>query len=121
MSGQVRNRRLSSVDRLPAEADDILAWAVAQVQERRMAQLAVVKEINKRLAELGLGAISKSAFNRFVLRIEEEGLPPRLQEAAKPIVTACGSSGLPAGVEAALITLIDQRLELMLRQGKGSL
>lgn len=60
--------QLSSIDMLPEEADDDIIWAIDELRARRLMQSAIFMEFNERLADKGLGPISKSAFNRFSLR-----------------------------------------------------
>lgn len=59
---------LSSLDRLPEEADADLAWAIEQLRDRTMPQTAIVGEFNKRLADRGIAGVSKSAFSRWAVR-----------------------------------------------------
>ncbi|MDT7533744.1 DUF3486 family protein [Sphingobium sp. SA2] len=59
---------LSSIDMLPDEADDDLAWAIEQLRDRTMPQTAIVGEFNKRLADRGIAGVSKSAFSRWAVR-----------------------------------------------------
>ncbi|WP_224825607.1 DUF3486 family protein [Cognatishimia sp. MH4019] len=61
--------RLSSIDLLPAEADHIVAWAFQELKERDRTQTEIWFEFNDKLAELSLGPISKSAFNRHSIRL----------------------------------------------------
>jgi hypothetical protein len=68
--GQRKGRgRLSSIDLLPPEADHILAWAFQELKERDRTQLEIWFDFNAKLAELDLGPISKSAFNRHSIRL----------------------------------------------------
>lgn len=60
--------QLSSIDMLPEEADDDIIWALDQLRERKLPQSTILMEFNERLADKGLGPISKSAFNRFSVR-----------------------------------------------------
>lgn len=60
--------RLSSIDRLPDEADPDVAWAIEALRDRKMHQNAILAEFNARLADRGLKAISKSAFSRWSVR-----------------------------------------------------
>lgn len=56
--------QLSSIDRLPDECDEDIAWANAQLRERKMPQNEILREFNARLADKSIGSISKSAFSR---------------------------------------------------------
>lgn len=63
--------RLSSIDLLPREADDVVLWAATELKERERSQLDIWKEFNARLADIGISGISKSAFNRHSMKIAE--------------------------------------------------
>lgn len=56
--------RLSSIDLLPEEADPIVSWAFQELRSRDRMQKDILIEFNEKLAELGLGPISASAFSR---------------------------------------------------------
>lgn len=60
--------RLSSVDMLPEEAEPDIAWAAQELRERRMPQTEILREFNARLADRGIGAVSKGAFSRYSVR-----------------------------------------------------
>jgi len=64
MAAAARRGRLSSIDLLPEEADFFVAKAMTALQERRRPQNEILEELNEDLAVIGLGPISKSAFNR---------------------------------------------------------
>lgn len=68
-----KRRRLSSIDLLPDEARPDIAWAYEELKERKMPQLAILDELNKRLADRGLKGVSKSAFNRRALWLIGQG------------------------------------------------
>ena len=59
---------MSSIDLLPEEAEDDIVWALEQLRERTMVQTAILAEFNKRLADRGIGSVSKSAFSRWSIR-----------------------------------------------------
>lgn len=61
--------RLSSIDLLPEEADPIVSWAFQELRDRDRMQKDIHAEFNEKLAELGLGPISASAFNRHSLGV----------------------------------------------------
>jgi len=63
--------RLSSIDLMPEEGREDLAWAMEQLNGREMTQAAILSELNGRLADKGLPLISKSAFNRRSMRVAE--------------------------------------------------
>ncbi|MBB4016722.1 hypothetical protein GGR16_001728 [Chelatococcus caeni] len=60
--------RLSSIDLLPPEAEEDVAWAFAQLRERKMTQEEIREQLNLRLKLKGIDAISSSAFNRAAVR-----------------------------------------------------
>jgi hypothetical protein len=64
---RAKRGRLSSLDLLPEVAETDIQWAFEALKERKQHQLAILGELNKRLADRGLGQISKSAFNRKAL------------------------------------------------------
>ncbi len=61
--------RLSSIDLLPDQADPVVSWAFQELKERSRPQQDIHAEFNQKLAEIGLGPISKSAFNRHSIGI----------------------------------------------------
>lgn len=61
--------RLSSIDLLPPDADHIVAWAFQELHARERLQKDIHEEFNEKLAELDLGPISLSAFNRHSIRL----------------------------------------------------
>jgi len=60
--------RLSSIELLPDEAEPDIIWANEQLRERAMPANAILAEFNSRLADRGIGAISKSAWGRYSVR-----------------------------------------------------
>lgn len=70
MADRRRGRgRLSSIDMLPEEADGVVAWAFQELHNRDRMQKDIHEEFNEKLAELELGPISLSAFNRHSIRL----------------------------------------------------
>ncbi|KPN64267.1 Protein of unknown function [Aliiroseovarius crassostreae] len=69
MARRTGRGRLSSIDLLPPEADGIVAWAFQELKERERTQKEIHEDFNARLAELELGPISLSAFNRHSIRL----------------------------------------------------
>lgn len=76
--------RLSSIELLGEDYDDIVMWAAGELRERKQLQLDILGEFNKRLQarseEIGDEAfepISKSAFNRYAMRLA--GIARRLE------------------------------------------
>lgn len=60
--------RLSSLDLLPIEAEEDVAWAFAQLRERKQTQEDIRQALNLRLRMKGIEPISSSAFNRAAVR-----------------------------------------------------
>lgn len=84
--------RLSSIEMLPEAADEHIAWANQQLRERAMPQNAILDEFNARLADLGIGKISKGAFSRYSVRVAIE---TRRMEASRQITDAVLSRMAP--------------------------
>lgn len=63
-----RRGRLSSLDLLPIEAEEDVAWAFAQLRERKKTQEEIREQLNLKLKLKGLAPISSSAFNRAAVR-----------------------------------------------------
>lgn len=59
---------LSSIDTLPEECEDDIAWANAELRERKMPQTEILKRFNARIADKGQAPISRSAFSRYSVR-----------------------------------------------------
>lgn len=64
--------RLSSIEMLPEEADEAIAWANAQLRERKMSQTEIHRQFNAMLAQQGLKPVTWSSFSRFSLRLASE-------------------------------------------------
>lgn len=60
--------RLSSIEMLPEEAQPDIVWAMEQLNARTSPANMILAEFNARLADRGIGAISKSAWGRFAVR-----------------------------------------------------
>jgi len=60
--------RLSSIDLLPEDAEPEIVWALEQLRVREMPQTAILDQFNARLADRGIGKVSKSAFSRWSVR-----------------------------------------------------
>lgn len=73
--------RLSTIDMLPAEADEAVAWALEALRERKLTQTEILLQFNARLAALEppVDPVSKSAFNRWSLRFAQQAR--RVEEA----------------------------------------
>ena len=64
--------RLSSIEMLPEECDEDIAWALTELRERKMPQSEILRQFNARLADRGIRGISKGAFSRYSLRVAAE-------------------------------------------------
>lgn len=68
--------RLSSIDLLPDEAEEVIVWADKELRARRLPANTIFAEFNERLMDLNadhqldppIQPISKSAFNRYSVR-----------------------------------------------------
>jgi len=85
--------KLSSIDRLPEEADEAIAWANEALRDRKMPQTEILREFNARLADKGIRGVSKSAFGRHSVRLAVE---VRKLKAARDITEAV-MARLPPG------------------------
>lgn len=61
--------RLASIDLVPEEAQDDIAWAMGELNKRSRTQADILFELNDRLAAKGVDPVSKSAFNRRAVRV----------------------------------------------------
>ena len=64
--------RLSSIEMLPEECDEDIAWANTELREKKMPQTEILRQFNARLADRGLKGISKGAFSRWSVRVAIE-------------------------------------------------
>jgi len=64
--------KLSSIDLLPEEADEAIAWANAELRERNLPQTEILRTFNAMLADKGIKGVSKSAFGRHSVRLAVE-------------------------------------------------
>ncbi len=76
---------LSSIERLPEVCDEDIAWANAELRERRMPQTEILRQFNARLADKGIRGVSKGAFSRYSVRVAIE---LRKLDATREITTA---------------------------------
>lgn len=76
--------RLSIIEQLPEDFDDIVLWAATELRERKQLQIDILAEFNKRLQARGdetgfeVPEISSSAFSRYSVRLA--GLTRRIEE-----------------------------------------
>jgi hypothetical protein len=59
---------LSSIDMLPDEAEAAIVWANDQLRERKLPSAVILAEFNEKLADAGIGPVSKSAWGRYAVR-----------------------------------------------------
>lgn len=59
---------LSSIDMLPDEAEAAIVWANDQLRERKLPSAVILAEFNEKLADVGIGPVSKSAWGRYAVR-----------------------------------------------------
>lgn len=64
--------RLSTIDTLPEECDEDIAWANEQLRDRKMPGNEILRQFNARLADKGIKGVSKGAFSRYSLRLATE-------------------------------------------------
>jgi len=79
---------LSSIDTLPEECDEDIAWANAQLRERKLPQNEILREFNARLADKGVKGITKSAFGRHSIKLAIEVRKMEASRAITDIVLA---------------------------------
>ena len=128
--GAARGRgRLSSIELLPAECDDVIAWAAQELAARDRTQTDIYAEFAARLDEvraatphLDFDTPSFSAFNRYAIRLAT--MTRRLEE-ARDIAAAIsekfdaqGSDDLTKIAAEAIKTLI---FELLTMSGEGGI
>lgn len=71
--------QLSSLDQIPEEGQEDIAWAVGELNKRDKTQVEILFELNDRLAAKDIDPISKSAFNRKAMKLA--ALTNKLNEA----------------------------------------
>lgn len=97
----MKKQRLSSIDRLPREADAIREWAIATYLKKRASQLEIYARMNAELSKRGLPPVSKSGLNRWLIAGRENGFAQQYhgaqQHFGKPnCCPLCGSEVKPA-------------------------
>lgn len=60
--------RLSTLEMLPEEADADLLWLNEELRNGKRPQVAILAEFNSRLADHGIGPISKGTFSRYSVK-----------------------------------------------------
>lgn len=60
--------KLSSIEMLPEDAEPDVVWALSALRDDKLPQTAILAEFNARLAERGLGPISKGSWSRYAVR-----------------------------------------------------
>ncbi len=74
---RITRGHLCSIDRLPAAADEAVAWLIAETRRQRLTQEEMRAEFNARLAKLGLPPVPHSSLNRWVIKHLTHGFLPR--------------------------------------------
>ena len=110
--------RLSSIDLLPEEADEDVAWALEQLRARDLPQNTILMEFNERLADKGIDAVSKSAWNRYSVRkaIQFRKLD-EVQRMSSELVESLGTEG-PDQVTVAVAEMLKLAMFQMLEDGE---
>lgn len=60
--------RLSTLEMLPEEADADLLWLNEELRDGKRPQVAILADFNARLADRGIGPISKGTFSRYTVK-----------------------------------------------------
>jgi hypothetical protein len=112
--------RLSSIDMLPEEAEPDVVWALEQLRERSMPGNAILEEFNKRLADRGIGSVSKSAWSRYAVRkaIQFRKLD-EVQRMSGELVASLGTDG-PDQVTVAVAEMLKLAAFQRLEEGETS-
>lgn len=110
--------RLSSIDLLPEEADEDVAWALEQLRARDLPQNTILMEFNERLADKGIDAVSKSSWNRYSVRkaIQFRKLD-EVQRMSSELVESLGTEG-PDQVTVAVAEMLKLAMFQMLEDGE---
>lgn len=74
--------RLSTIDTLPEECDEDIAWANEALRDRKMPGNEILRLFNARLADKRQKGVSKGAFSRYSIRLATE---VRKMEASRQI------------------------------------
>lgn len=120
--------RLSTINKLPDDANHIVAWAAQELRKENREQKDILVEFNERLAALSketdqpIDPISSSAFNRYSVRLAEV---IRRHDEGKEIANLI-TDRLEPGDEDKLTVAVAQTiknliLELLLAGGKAGL
>lgn len=119
MGERRRRNQPSSIDLLPPEADADVTWAIQQIESGGRLDIDVLAEFNARLADRGVGPISRSAFGRYALK-KREALSElaEVREIANAVVTALGP-GDDDAVTRLLAQQLKARVYSILRQRDG--
>ncbi len=110
--------RLSSIEQLPEEAEPDVLWALEQLRERKMPSAAILTEFNARLADRGIGGVSKSAWGRYSVRkaIQFRKLD-EVQRMSAELVSSLGSDG-PDAVTVMVAEMIKLASFQLLEEGE---
>ena len=106
--------RLSSLEMLPEAADEALAWANAELRERRMPQAEILRQMNAMLADHGIAPVSVGAFSRYSIRLAIEMRKLEATRAATTAVLARLPKGERSDTAQAAVELVKFRLAEMI-------
>jgi len=110
--------RLSSIDLLPEEAEEDVAWALEQLRDTKLHSNAILMEFNERLADKGLDPISKSAWNRYAVRKAVQfRRMDEVQRISGELVSSLGTEG-PDRVTVTVAEMIKVMAFELLEEGK---
>lgn len=106
--------RLSSLEMLPEAADEALAWANAELRERRMPQAEILRRMNAMLADHGIAPVSVGAFSRHSIRLAIEMRKLQATRAATTAVLDRLPKGERSDATQAAVELVKFRLAEMI-------
>lgn len=106
--------RLSSLEMLPEAADEALAWANAELRERRMPQAEILRHMNAMLADHGIAPVSVGAFSRYSIKLAIEMRKIEATRAATTAVLERLPKGERSDATQAAVELVKYRLAEMI-------
>lgn len=104
-----QRRRLNSLDKLPDDCREDVAWAYEAIRDRQLEQGEILDELNRRLEVKGEGPISRSAFSRASIRVARMG--QRLEETRE--IAAAVSEKLDVGGGEDVTLLLSETIKMM--------
>lgn len=79
------NTRLTTIETMPEELLPQCQWLYDSIKARRMSQSEMMNEFNRRIADSGEPAVSRSGLNRYVMRVRS-GEIRRPEAIEQPII-----------------------------------